>query len=84
VFADEPSPSSLKVRTFNHLLGESKVTLCATAELARTLKRNFPRSLHKAPAFLPDDSSSMRRELEQCFRQQKVQPRVLAEFEDLA
>ncbi len=84
VFADEPSPSSLKVRTFNHLLGESKVSFCAAAELARTLKRNFPKSLHEAPAFLPADNSSLRRELEHWFRQQKIRPRVLAEFEDLA
>jgi LysR family transcriptional activator of nhaA len=84
VLADEPSPSSLKVRTFNHLLGESKVTFCGAAALARTLKRNFPRSLNNAPAFLPADNTSLRRELERWFRQEKIQPRVLAEFEDLA
>jgi LysR family transcriptional activator of nhaA len=84
VFADEPPPSSLKVRTFNHLLGESKVSFCAAAELARTLKRNFPRSLDDSPAFLPSENTSLRRTLEQWFRQQKIRPRVLAEFEDLA
>jgi LysR family transcriptional activator of nhaA len=84
VFADEPSPSSLKVRTFNHLLGESGLTLCAAAPLARSLKRNFPRSLHEAPAFLPSENTSLRRTLEQWFRQEKIRPRVLAEFEDLA
>jgi LysR family transcriptional activator of nhaA len=84
VFADEPAPSSLKVRTFNHLLGESGLTLCAAAPLARSLKRNFPRSLHEAPAFLPSENTSLRRTLEQWFRQEKIRPRVLAEFEDLA
>lgn len=84
VFADEPAPSSLKVRTFTHLLGESGVTVCAAGELARGLKRKFPQSLHDAPAFLPSDNTSLRRALEQWFRQEGVQPRVLAEFEDLA
>jgi len=84
VFADEPSPSSLKIRTFTHLLGESGVTFCAAPELARTLKKKFPRSLHDAPAFLPTENTSLRRALEQWFRQEKIQPRVLAEFEDLA
>jgi len=84
VLADEPAPSSLKIRAFNHLLGESKVTLCAAAGLARTLKRGFPRSLNEAPAFLPADNTSLRRELERWFRQQRIAPCVLAEFEDLA
>ncbi len=84
VFADEPASSSLKVRTFTHLLGESGVTFCATAELARSLRRKFPRSLHDAPAFLPTENTSLRRALEQWFRQEKIRPHVLAEFEDLA
>jgi LysR family transcriptional regulator, transcriptional activator of nhaA len=84
VLAEEPAPSSMKVRTFNQLLGESGVTFCAPAGLACTLKRQFPRSLHDAPAFLPAENTSLRRALEQWFREVKIQPRVLAEFEDLA
>lgn len=84
VFADEPAPSSIKVRTFNHLLGESGVSFCALPEVARGLKRKFPRSLHDAPAFLPAENTSLRRSLEQWFREEKIQPRVMAEFEDLA
>ena len=70
VFADEHPPSSLKLRTFTHLLGESSVTFCAAPDLARNLKRKFPRSLHEAPAFLPSDNTSLRRALEQWFRQE--------------
>lgn len=84
VFADEPSPSSLKIRTFTHLLGESGVTFCAAPGLARALKKKFPRSLHDSPAFLPTENTSLRRALEQWFRQEKIQPQVLGEFEDLA
>jgi LysR family transcriptional activator of nhaA len=84
VLADEPAPSSLKVRTFTHPLGESDMQFCAVPALARRLKRGFPRSLHEAPAFLPAENTSLRRALEQWFREQKIRPQVLGEFEDLA
>lgn len=84
VLADEPASSGTKVRTFNHLLGESSTSFCAAAELAATLKRGFPQSLHAAPALLPSDNTALRRAVETWFREVGVQPRVVAEFEDLA
>src|SRR5262245_27894002 len=53
VLADEPAPSSLHVKVFNHRLGECGVTFCAVAQLARRLRKNFPKSLHGAPMLLP-------------------------------
>lgn len=84
VLADEPAPSSAKVRSFNHLLGETGVTFCATAALASRLRRGFPRSLHEAPALLPVENTALRRSLESWFRAQRLQPRVVAECEDAA
>jgi LysR family transcriptional regulator, transcriptional activator of nhaA len=84
VLADEPASSGTKVRTFNHLLGESATALCASGRLARLLKKGFPKSLHGAPALLPSDNTSLRRALEVWFRSAGVEPRVVAEFEDLA
>lgn len=84
VLADEPAPSTVKIRTFSHQLGESGVTFCATAALASTLRRGFPRSLHDAPALLPAENTALRRSLENWFRDLQIRPRVLAEFEDAA
>lgn len=84
VLADEPAGGDLKVRAFNHRLGESTVTLCATPKLARALKPKFPASLHEAPALLPASNTALRRSLEKWFESIKVRPRVVAEFEDLA
>ncbi len=84
VLADEPASSSVKFRAFNHRLGESAVTFCAAPSLAARLRRNFPKSLHDAPALLPIENSPLRRALETWFRARKVAPRVVAEFEDLA
>ena len=84
VLADEPASSSTNVRTFNHPLGESPAAFCAVGKLAAVLKKGFPKSLHDAPAMLPSDNTALRRAVEAWFRTIGVQPRVVAEFEDLA
>lgn len=84
VLADEPAPGSMKVKTFTHPLGECGVSICASGKLANLLKKGFPRSLNGAPALLPTDNTGLRRSLEQWFRDIRVHPRVVAEFEDSA
>jgi LysR family transcriptional activator of nhaA len=82
VLADEPASSSLKAKTFNHRLGRSGVTFCAVSQIAKKLRRNFPKSLHQAPALLPSDNMGMREPLEKWFYAQGIRPRIVAEFED--
>ena len=84
VLADEPASSSTNFKTYNHSLGETGTTFCAETKLAAKLKRNFPGSLHDAPALLPTENTSLRRALETWFREHQIQPRIVAEFEDLA
>lgn len=84
VLSDEPAPSSLGIRTFSHLLGESGVSLCAEPRLARKLRHGFPMSLNGAPALLPAENTALRRSLEVWFQSKRIRPMVLAEFEDLA
>jgi len=82
VLADEPASSSLKAKTFNHRLGRSGITFCAVPEIAKKLRRNFPRSLHQAPALLPSENMGMREPLEKWFYAKGIRPRIVAEFED--
>jgi len=84
VLADEPAPGSLKVRVFNHPLGECGVTFCATARLARALRKGYPRSLHQAPALLPTEGTGLRRSLDRWFQLLGIAPRIVAECEDAA
>jgi LysR family transcriptional activator of nhaA len=84
LLADEPASSSVGFKTFNHPLGETGTTFCAERNLARRLKRHFPKSLHEAPALLPTENTALRRALEAWFYEQRLRPRVVAEFEDLA
>ncbi|MCU0770433.1 MAG: transcriptional activator NhaR [Verrucomicrobia bacterium] len=84
VLSDEPASTSAGIKVFNHPLGETGTTFWAGKALAARLRRNFPRSLHQAPALLPAENTALRRALEAWFRERGVQPKVVAEFEDLA
>lgn len=83
VLADEPPSSSASFKTFNHPLGDTGATFCAEKKLATRLKGNFPKSLNGAPALLPAETTPFRRAIEAWFRGHEIQPRVVAEFEDL-
>jgi LysR family transcriptional activator of nhaA len=84
VLSDEPASPGVSGKVFNHLLGSSEITFCAMPSLARKLKGRFPKNLDGAPALLPTQNCSLRRDLEKWFVNTGVQPRVVAEFEDAA
>jgi LysR family transcriptional activator of nhaA len=84
VLADEPASTSLKFKTFNHLLGTCGVTFCAAPKLAKKLRRGFPQSLDAAPALLPTQNTSLRRSLEKWFQATDIHPHTIGEFEDAA
>jgi len=84
VITDAPLAPHLRVRAFNHLLGESPVSFFAAPELAMRVKKDFPKSLDGAPMLLPTDNTTLRRSLEQWFERLDIRPRVVAEIEDTA
>jgi LysR family transcriptional activator of nhaA len=84
VLADAPAPPAVKVRAYNHLLGECDVSILGTPTLAAAHRRDFPRCLHGAPFLLPSDDSALRLSLEDWFRDRGIQPRVVGTFEDSA
>lgn len=84
VLADSPLTPELNVRAFNHLLGQSDVTVFGTAEMVKRYCENFPQSLDGAPMLLPTQNTTLRRALEQWFDAQEIYPDVVHEFEDSA
>ena len=84
VITDAPLGSDTSVRAFNHLLGETGVTIYGTAARARGVRRRFPRSLAAAPFLLPAEGTTLRRTLDQWCAAHDVRPAVVAEFEDSA
>lgn len=84
VLSDAPLTPVVKVRAFNHLLGECGITFCGTASLAAIHRDGFPRSLDAAPMLLPTDNTTLRRSLDHWFETAELWPRVVGEFEDFA
>lgn len=84
VIADAPAPPHVRVKVFNHVLGESDTAFFAPPALASRLRRRFPASLHGTPMLLPTASAAMRRALDAWFDKEGLHPVVTGEFEDSA
>ncbi len=84
VLTDSPIAAPIKVKAFNHLLGESGVTFFAGHTLARKLEGPFPQNLDGAPFLAPTDNTIIRRALERWFGANGIRPRMIAEFHDSA
>jgi LysR family transcriptional activator of nhaA len=84
VISDAPISPHVKVRAFNHLLGESSVTLFAAPALAKRHRARFPKSLDGAPMLLPTENTALRRSLDAWLQAIDVRPRIVAEIEDSA
>ena len=77
-------PAHLSVRGFNHLLGESGMTLFGTRALAATLSGEFPQCLHRAPLLLPGEDFAIYGRLLQWLGENNLHPRIVGEFDDSA
>ena len=84
VLADEPAPSSINLRAFNHRLGECGVSFLAAPTVAARLRGRFPRNLEGMPMLLPTHGTALRRSLDQWLQAEKLTPQVVAEFDDAA
>lgn len=82
VVADRPLPSGVRVRGFNHKLGESDIAFFATPKLAQG--RRFPACLDGKPVLLPGEDSAARTRLEAWFESERLTPRIVGEFDDAA
>jgi LysR family transcriptional regulator, transcriptional activator of nhaA len=81
VLSDAPIPATVKIKAYNHLLGESQVGLFGRPEL---VKRFRAAGLAEAPFLLPTANTSLRSNLDRWFKDQSIHPQVVAEFDDSA
>ena len=84
VLSDIPIPPWVKIRAYNHPLGQSEIVFLGKASLATEHRADFPGSLDHAPVLLPMEGTALRGSLEKWFEEVGVQPRVMGEFEDSA
>lgn len=84
VIADAPLPPDAGIRAYNHLLGETTVSLVAHRDLATAMRRTFPGSLQGAPLLLPLTGSPLRREIDHWLARHDLEVDIIAEAEDSA
>lgn len=84
ILSDTPIAPHQRVRSFNHLLGESEITICGRPELAAHYRKRFPQSLDGAPLIMPAPNTEMRRQLDRWLDDSGYAPRVVAEINDSA
>jgi len=84
VLMDAPASSHIKVKAFNHQLGECDIFFVADKKIAAYYRENFPSSLNGAPMLLPTENTALRRALDHWFEENDIHPQIMGEFEDNA
>jgi LysR family transcriptional activator of nhaA len=84
VISDRPIPAGTNVKAYNHALGESHISFFAHRSIARKYQKRFPQSLDGAPMLLPNQTSPLRRGLDEWFDDMDITPLTVAEFDDSA
>ena len=84
VLSDAPAGSMVRVKAFNHLLGECGVGIFGAKEFVDKYKKNYPHSLANASFFLPSEQTALRNSFDRWRMEQEIPVRVLGEFDDTA
>ncbi len=84
VLTDTPLPAGHAIKAYNHHLGSTQVGFYAHRRIARKYSAKFPASLEGAPMLLPVQASAMRRDLDDWFLRNSIQPKITGEFADSA
>lgn len=84
VIADEPLPSRVSIKAFNHSLGASPVSFLCAPALAERLQGPFPRCLDGVPMLVQGAASSLRQQFDAWITRSGLHPRIVGEFDDSA
>jgi LysR family transcriptional activator of nhaA len=82
VIADRPMPNNLNVRGFNHLLGESSLSVFGNPILVASAKGKFPQNLDNMPFLLPGEDVAIRVKLMRWLEENRIHARIVGEFDD--
>ncbi|WP_024299160.1 transcriptional activator NhaR [Methylomicrobium lacus] len=84
VISDSPISPDLDFRGSCDPLGESGLSIFASATLAESLQGEFPSCLDNAPLLLPASNTGIRTHLQRWFDKWRIHPAIVGEFEDSA
>jgi len=84
IISDRPLTPGMPIRAYNHFLGECGLSFYASKKNAKSLKKDFPQSLHHHPFLVCGDKSNQKLNLLSWFDQKQIYPTTIAEFDDSA
>jgi len=84
VLSDAPISGSVRVKAFNHFLGDCGISFFARRELADKIKGEFPECLNGVPFVALSHHSLSRKSLDIWLDSNNIRPNIVAEFEDSA
>lgn len=84
VIADRSMPDNLNVRSYDHFLGESGVSIFCAQSLLEKTDKDFPNMLDGQPFLLPGREVALHARLARWFEAERVRPRIIGEFDDSA
>lgn len=84
VIADRPVPDNLNVRSYDHFLGESGISVFAAQSLLDKANGEFPDMLDAQPFLLPGAEVVLHARLARWFDAERLRPRIIGEFDDNA
>ncbi|WP_246589712.1 transcriptional activator NhaR [Marinobacterium ramblicola] len=84
ILADRPIDAGTHVRAYNHLLGETGISMFASPALACRYLDRFPEGLDGAPLLLPTDDTVAGANIMKWFRARQITPQVQVECVDSA
>ncbi|MEZ4740878.1 MAG: LysR substrate-binding domain-containing protein [Bdellovibrionota bacterium] len=83
ILANDKPPNDDQTSKFYHkLVGELQVDFVTTSSLLE-LRKDYPRSLNDKPMIMPGKNSQLRNEVIDYLRIKHLQPRIIAEVDDL-
>jgi len=84
VLTDAPIAHNVRVKAFNHLLGESSLSVFGSSRLVAKYRKGFPQSLTGAPILLPMPKGAVRRAIDHWLDENQLRPQIVGEFQDSA
>lgn len=84
ILTDKPVDSSFHIKAYNHMLGESGLSVFAHPKLAEKYAKSFPESLHGAPFLMPTTDTALGHDLKQWLKQNDLSPNIVMECVDSA
>ena len=84
IISDRPLSPGMPIKAYNHYLGESGISFYADKASAEKMKKSFPQSLDQHPFLICGDKSTQKITLQSWFELEKINPNIVAEFDDSA